>query len=97
MVFGNKDWKEPGKIAKDIEELCRQCEEVGEELAKRKTINLIDGRIRRLDGLVKDREDTIKDPKTSSAFRQTCQKDIKVYEYTRTELRLIEMKLLNKE
>lgn len=97
MEIGNKDWKEPGKIAEDIESLCRQCEEVGAELAKRKTINLIDGRIRRLDGLIKDREETIKDPKTDSAFRQTCQKDIKVFEYTKVELKVIEMKLLAKE
>ena len=97
MEIGNKDWKDPGKVAKDIEELCRQCEEVGAELTKRKTINLIDGRIRRLDGLIKDREDIIKDPKTDSAFRQACQKDIKVFEYTKVELKVIEMKLLEKE
>lgn len=97
MEIGNKDWKDPEKIAKDIEGLCRQCEDFGAEMAKRKTINLIDGRIRRLEGLIKDREDIIKDPKTSSAFSQTCQKDIKVFEYTKVELKVIEMKLLNKE
>jgi hypothetical protein len=97
MEIGNEDWKEPGKLAKDIEELCSQCEAIGAEMAKGETISLIDGRIRRLEGLIKDRQETIKDPKINSAFSQKFRQDIKVYEYTKTELKVIEMKLLAKE
>lgn len=97
MEIGINDWKDPGKSMEDLESLCRQLEEIGREETKRETIKIIEDRIKRLEGLIKDREETIKDPKTNNAFRQTCQKDIKVFEYTKVELKVIEMKLLEKE